>query len=79
MTENQKLREVFEARMTGAESVRLNEELGLWPKERGMQEDEFDDDEGPEDHECHWCRGDGMDPYTDYLLPCPYCQGDQRP
>lgn len=29
-----------------------------------MQEDEFDDDdEGPEDPECHWCRGDGMDPY----------------
>lgn len=38
-----------------------------------------DDYEGSEDPECHWCRGDGMDPYTDYLLPCPHCQGEQRP
>lgn len=25
--------------------------------------------------ECIHCDGDGMDPYTDYLLPCPQCDG----
>ena len=22
------------------------------------------------------CHGDGMDPWNDYLLPCPLCQGE---
>lgn len=34
-------------------------------------EDYSDDDEEP----CELCHGDGRDPYTDYLLPCPHCQG----
>lgn len=38
--------------------------------------DDYDDPDVPE---CHWCHGDGMDPMTDYLFPCPYCQGEQRP
>lgn len=25
--------------------------------------------------DCIYCRGDGMDPASDYLLPCPYCDG----
>lgn len=32
---------------------------------------EYDDDE------CQRCHGDGMDPWNDYLLPCPLCQGEQ--
>jgi len=28
---------------------------------------------------CDRCNGDGRDPMTDYLLPCPACQGEQRP
>ena len=28
--------------------------------------------------ECQRCHGDGMDPWNDYLLPCPACQGEQR-
>lgn len=31
------------------------------------------------DGECERCRGDGMDPWNDYLLPCPLCQGEQQP
>jgi len=31
---------------------------------------DFDDDE----EECPRCHGDGMDPLTDFLLPCPMCQ-----
>jgi hypothetical protein len=27
---------------------------------------------------CDICHGDGMDPFTDYLLPCQ-CQGEQKP
>lgn len=29
--------------------------------------------------ECERCHGDGRDPWNDYLLPCPVCQGEQRP
>ncbi len=25
--------------------------------------------------DCPHCRGDGMDPDNDYLLPCPMCGG----
>ena len=27
---------------------------------------------------CDRCNNDGRDPWTDYLLPCPACQGEQR-
>ena len=33
------------------------------------------DDEG---NWCDRCHGDGRDPWTDYLLPCPACQGEQH-
>ena len=29
--------------------------------------------------ECSRCHGDGMDPQCDWLMPCPQCQGEQRP
>lgn len=29
--------------------------------------------------ECERCHGDGRDPWNDYLLPCPLCQGEQQP
>lgn len=37
-------------------------------------EDDYDDQDEPE---CERCHGDGRDPLTDYLLPCPLCQGEQ--
>ncbi len=37
------------------------------------------DEYGEEDFTCERCRDDGRDPYTDYLLPCPECQGEQTP
>lgn len=27
--------------------------------------------------ECPHCHGDGRDPWNDYLLPCPVCQGEE--
>lgn len=39
----------------------------------------FDDrDEDFDDWECDRCHGDGMDPWCDYLMPCPACQGEQH-
>jgi hypothetical protein len=37
-------------------------------------EDDYDDEPV-----CPYCNGDGMDPYCDYLLPCPACEGEQTP
>lgn len=38
------------------------------------------DDDGQDDNtRCDHCNGDGMDPDCDRLLPCPACQGEQRP
>lgn len=31
------------------------------------------------DEPCWHCHGDGMDPDCDYVIPCPICQGEQRP
>ena len=28
---------------------------------------------------CERCHGDGTDPMCDGLLPCPECQGEQKP
>lgn len=36
------------------------------------------DDYFDEDTECERCHGDGMDPWNDYLLPCPLCLGDTK-
>ena len=60
------------------------------PVERGVvplvpKRDIFDyeagDDDWLEDDGawCDHCHGDGMDPDCDGLLPCPKCQGEQRP
>ncbi len=52
------------------------------PEEAAEECDEFlgDPDEyDEEDFVCERCRGDGMDPMCDYLLPCPECQGEQTP
>jgi hypothetical protein len=37
---------------------------------------DYDDSDEPE---CERCHGDGRDPWNDYLLPCPLCQGEQTP
>ena len=26
--------------------------------------------------ECPYCGGDGGDPFNDYVLPCPFCEGE---
>jgi hypothetical protein len=31
-----------------------------------------------DDDECARCHGDGMDPYSDYLVECPWCQPEQE-
>jgi DnaJ-class molecular chaperone len=41
------------------------------PVDRGVRrllDDERED-------ECQRCHGDGMDPWNDYMLPCPLCDG----
>jgi hypothetical protein len=35
----------------------------------------FDDRDECFEEPCTYCRGDGRDPYTDYLMPCLYCDG----
>lgn len=37
-------------------------------------DDGMDHEDEPDD-QCLHCRGDGMDPDCDYLLPCPDCGG----
>ncbi len=39
------------------------------------EEDDYDVTDEPT---CKRCHGDGRDPWTDYLLPCPECQGEQH-
>ncbi len=52
------------------------------PAEQAWQaEDDHDEDESfviDDNLWCDQCGGDGRDPYTDYLLPCPACQGEQH-
>lgn len=38
------------------------------------------DESWPDDDDalCERCKGDGRDPMTDYLLPCPACQSEQH-
>lgn len=35
---------------------------------------DYDEEDG--EIQCQRCRGDGRDPWSDYLLPCPECLGD---
>lgn len=41
--------------------------------------DDYEIDDDDFETICDHCHGDGRDPYTDYLLPCPVCQGEQTP
>ena len=51
----------------------------LNPEGRQWMNDLATDDDGDlADWVCDICHGDGMDPWTDYLLPCQ-CQGEQKP
>lgn len=36
----------------------------------------FFDDEQDDVSPCPRCHGDGMDPWNDYILPCPVCSDD---
>jgi len=47
----------------------------LWAYDPGL---DGDPDEWVDDDPRERCGGDTMDPYTDYLLPCPVCMGEQR-
>ena len=35
-------------------------------------------DEPFDEPTCERRQGDGMDPWVDYLMPCPMCQGEQH-
>lgn len=37
-----------------------------------------DRDEPFDEPTCERCHGDGMDPWCDYMMPCPLCQGERR-
>lgn len=51
-----------------------------WREGADLDDIELDElDEPYEEEECSRCRGDGRDPWNDYLLPCPECQGEQQP
>lgn len=53
-------------------------ELGGRTCEQGCNGcDECTDYDDEPDDLCLHCRGDGMDPDCDYLLPCPDCGGPQ--
>lgn len=43
------------------------------------EEDDYEDDYEDDVICCERCGGEGLDPWNDYLLPCPLCQGEQRP
>lgn len=45
-----------------------------WMEGADLDDGEYDEDE---DFECPQCWGDGRDPDSDYLLPCPVCQSEQ--
>lgn len=47
------------------------------PERADGSEHYWDDRDEPFDDEprCPCCAGDGMDPMTDYALPCPECGG----
>lgn len=53
-----------------AGSAPLEREVG-----RVEPEHYFDDSDECFEEPCSYCRGDGRDPYTDYLMACPYCDG----
>lgn len=60
--EAEEYRSELEARMKWREGADLD----------GFPEDYCDDEDDPV---CDRCHGDGMDPWNDYLLECPECNG----
>jgi hypothetical protein len=54
--------------------------VGRLCPQRDIADYEYGDDDWLDDEPaCERCHGDGMDPMCDHLLPCPACQGEQRP
>ena len=49
------------------------------PDQRNHDADDLYEDFDDDEPECPRCHGDGRDPWNDYLLPCPECQGEQTP
>ena len=37
------------------------------------------EEEDFEEGQCDHCGGDGFDPFSDYVLPCPHCGDCERP
>lgn len=49
------------------------------PERADGSEHYWDDRDEPFDEPtCERCHVDGMDPWVDYLMPCPLCQGEQH-
>ena len=64
---------------TAAGGSPVEREVGrLEPEHADGSEHYWDDRDEPFDElTCERCHGDGMDPWNDYLLPCPLCLGDK--
>lgn len=62
-----------------AVGARLEPGVGRLEPERDIADYEYGDEDWLDDKPvCERGHGDGMDPMTDYLMPCPACQGEQR-
>ena len=50
------------------------------PCENGCNgcDDCTDYDYGEPDDDCTYCRGDGRDRYSDYMMVCPMCDGSGK-
>ncbi len=59
---------------------RLDRRVGRPVPERADGSEHYwdDRDEPFDEPTCERCHGDGMDPWVDYLMPCPLCQGEQH-
>ena len=65
--------------LTPAGGTPVDRPVGRLVPERGIADYEYGDEDWLDpDVVCDRCHGDGMDPMTDYLLPCPACKGEQR-
>lgn len=70
----QQLRDNISAEEAEAELAYRDDEQEMCEEAMG-DPDEYDEEE----LDCPQCWGDGRDPDAGYLLPCPVCQGEQRP
>jgi hypothetical protein len=48
-------------------------------EERDLSHEADPEEDWEDEPVCARCGGDGMDPWNDYLLDCPECQGRQQP